>query len=89
MYIYPEHLKDKSTMFLWTLKDMLIIIAGTIISAIFLRALDIMLPAVIVSTYAFLTMRIDNELNIADYIRFAFRFFITTQQIFYWRLADE
>ena len=89
MYIYPEHLKGKSTMFLWTLRDMLIIIAGTIISAIFLRAFHIMLPAVFIGVYAFLTMRIDNELNIADYIRFAFRFFITTQQIFYWRLADE
>ena len=89
MYIYPEHLKGKSTMFLWALRDMLIIIAGTIISAIFLRVFDIMILAVLIGVYAFLTMRIDNELNIAAYICFAFRFFITTQQIFYWRLADE
>ncbi len=86
MDIYPDNLKGKSTMFLWTLRDMLIVIIGAVCSAACLAVLDVLLPAVGVGVYAFLTLRIDNELNIADYIRFAFRFFVTTQQLFYWRL---
>ena len=89
MYIYPENLKGKSTMFLWTLRSMLIIIIGAVISAVFAAVFDFILPSVCIGVYAFLTMWIDNELNIADYIRFAFRFFITTQQTFYWRMRDE
>ena len=82
MYIYPENLKGKSTMFLWTLRDMLIIIIGAVLSAVFAAALDWIVPGVLIGVFAFLTLRIDNELNISDYIRFAFRFFVTTQQIF-------
>ena len=72
MYIYPENLKGKSTMFLWTLRDMLIIIIGAVLSAVFAAALDWIVPGVLIGVFAFLTLRIDNELNISDYIRFAF-----------------
>ena len=44
MYIYPENLKGKSTMFLWTLRDMLIIIIGAVLSAVFAAALDWIVP---------------------------------------------
>lgn len=89
MYIYPDNLKGKSTMFLWTLRDMLVIIIGAVVSAALTALFDFVLPGVVVGVYAFLTLRIDNELNISDYIRFAFRFFVTTQQIYYWRLDYE
>ena len=89
MYIYPDNLKGKSTMFLWTLRDMLVIIIGAVISAALTALFDFVLPDVAVGVYAFLTLRIDNELNISDYIRFAFRFFVTTQQMYYWRLDYE
>ena len=89
MYIYPDNLKGKSTMFLWTLRDMLVIIIGAVVSAALAALFDFVLPGVTVGVYAFLTLRIDNELNISDYIRFAFRFFVTTQQIYYWRLDHE
>lgn len=86
MYIYPDNLKGKSTMFLWTLRDMLIVIIGAVLSAACTAVFDFIVPGVAVGVYAFLTIRIDNELNISDYICFAFRFFVTEQQIFYWRL---
>ena len=86
MYIYPDNLKGKSTMFLWTLRDMLIVIIGAVLSAACAAVFDFIIPSVAVGVYAFLTIRIDNELNISDYICFAFRFFVTEQQIFYWRL---
>ena len=85
MYIYPDNLKGKSTMFLWTLRDMLAIIIGAVLSAACGAVLHLMLPGVLVGVFAFMTMRIDGELNISDYIRFAARFFITEQQTFFWR----
>ena len=89
MYIYPDNLKGKSTMFLWTLRDMLVIIIGAVVSAALAALFDFVLPGVAVGVYAFLTLRIDNELNISDYIRFAFQFFVTTQHLYYWRLDHE
>ena len=86
MYIYPDNLKGKSTMFLWTLRDMLAIIIGTVLSAACGAVLHLMIPGVLVGVFAFLTMRIDGELNISDYIRFAVRFFVTEQQAFFWRM---
>ena len=86
MYIYPDNLKGNSTMFLWTLRDMLIVIIGAVLSAACAAVFDFIVPGVAVGVYAFLTIRVDNELNISDYIRFAFRFFVTEQQVFYWRL---
>jgi hypothetical protein len=86
MYIYPDNLKGKSTMFLWTLRDMLAIIIGAVLSAACGAVLHLMLPGVLVGVFAFMTMRIDGELNISDYIRFAARFFITEQQAFFWRM---
>ncbi len=86
MYIYPDNLKGKSTMFLWTLRDMLAIIIGAVLSAACGAVLHLMLPGVLVGVFAFMTMRIDGELNISDYIRFAARFFITEQQTFFWRM---
>ena len=85
MYIYPDNLKDKSTMFLWTLRDMFAIIIGAVLSAACGAVLHLMLPGVLVGVFAFLTIRIDGELNISDYLRFAGRFFITEQQTFFWR----
>lgn len=86
MYIYPDNLKGKSTMFLWTLRDMLAIIIGAVLSAACGAVLHLMLPGVLVGVFAFLTMRIDGELNISDYLRFASRFFITEQQTFFWQM---
>ncbi len=89
MYIYPENLKGKSMMFLWTRKDMLIIIIGAVLSAALAAIFEFILPGVLVGVYAFLTLRLGEERNIFDYIHFAFRYFITQQQTYYWRKDGE
>lgn len=88
-YIYPENLKGKSTFLLWTLKDLITIVLGSVFSAACAALTGTIVPAVAAGVYAFLTMRIDYELNISDYIRFAVKFFVTSQQIFYWRLNED
>lgn len=83
-FIYPQNMKAKANMWLWSLKDFAIIGIGALLSAVFLIYLHKLLLVGIVAVYAFMTIRLD-ETTIMDYIRYAFRYFITTQQYFEWR----
>lgn len=83
-FIYPQNMKAKANMWLWSLKDFAIIGIGVLLSAVFLIYLHKLLLVGIVAVYAFMTIRLD-ETTVMDYIRYAFRYFITTQQYFEWR----
>ncbi|PWJ70561.1 hypothetical protein B0O40_0403 [Ruminococcaceae bacterium R-25] len=83
-FIYPQNMKAKANMWLWSLKDFAIIGIGALLSAVFLIYLHKLLLVGIVAVYAFMTIRLD-ETTVMDYIRYAFRYFITTQQYFEWR----
>ena len=83
-YIYPDNLKARPTMWFWSLKDFVIIGIGTLISIVFLIHLHKIFPAAIVLTYGFLTIRLDDA-TILDFIKYAARYFITTQQDYRWR----
>lgn len=83
-FIYPQNMKAKANMWLWSLKDFAIIGIGALLSAVFLIYLHKLLLVGIVAVYAFMTIRLD-EITVMDYIRYAFRYFITTQQYFEWR----
>ncbi|SEW38095.1 hypothetical protein SAMN05216413_2611 [Ruminococcaceae bacterium KH2T8] len=83
-YIYPENLKAKPTMWFWSLKDFVILGIGVLISIVFLIHLHKIVPAAIVLTYGFLTIRLDDA-TILDFIKYAVRYFITTQQDYRWR----
>lgn len=83
-FIYPQNMKAKANMWLWSLKDFAIIGIGALLSAVFLIYLHKRLLVGLVAVYAFMTIRLD-ETTVMDYIRYAFRYFITTQQYFEWR----
>ena len=83
-FIYPQNMKAKANMWLWDLKDFAIIGIGALVSAVFLIYLHKVLLLGIVAVYAFMTIRLDDT-TIMDYIRYAVRYFITTQQYFEWR----
>ena len=83
-FIYPQDLKAKPNMWLWNLKDFAIIGIGALFGAVLLIYLRQFLPIGLVAIYAFMTIRLDDT-TIMDYIRFAVRYFITTQQYFEWR----
>jgi hypothetical protein len=53
-----------------------------------LATTKILIPAVITAVYAFLSIRSD-ETTILDFIKYAVRYFISTQQYYEWRLKDE
>jgi len=84
MYIYPDNLKAKATLWLWQLKDIGIIGVGALISILALTQLGFIPPIVLTAVYAFLTIRFDDT-SILDFIRYACAFFISKQQFYEWR----
>lgn len=85
MYMYPDNLKAKATLWLWELRDIVFIGIGLIISVFALSQLGFMPPIVITSVYAFLTIQFEDT-SILNFIRYACNFFIIKQQLFEWRL---
>jgi hypothetical protein len=85
LYLYPDNLKAKATLFLWELRDVGIIGVGLLLSVFALAQLRFFLPVVATAVYAFLTIRFD-ETSIRDFIVNAFAFFFGKQQIYYWRI---
>ena len=85
MYMYPDNLKAKATLWLWELKDIGIIGVGLLISVFALAQLRLMPPIVITAVYSFLTIQFEDT-SILNFIRYACAFFLLKQQIFEWRL---
>ena len=83
MYIYPDNLKSKATLWLWQLRDIGIIGVGLLISVFALAQLWLLPPIVITALYTFLTIRFD-DISILDFIKYACSFFITKPQICEW-----
>ena len=84
-YIYPENLKATASLWLWSIRDFVIIGVGVLLAVLLLVHSKQLIPAVIVMSYAFLTIRLD-DMTILDFLKYAVRFFISTQQYFEWRL---
>ena len=62
MYIYPDHLRAKATLWLWQLRDIGIIGVALLISVLAVSQLGLVPPIVLTAVYAFLTIRFeDNE----------------------------
>ena len=83
MYIYPDNLRAKPTLWLWQLRDLGVIGVGLLISVFALAQLRFLPPVVLVALYAFLSIRFDDT-SILDFIRYAFAFFLTKKQCFEW-----
>ena len=84
MYIYPDNLRAKATLWLWQLRDIGVIGAGALLSVLALTQLGFVPPIVATAVYAFLTIRFEDT-SILDFIRYACAFFIGKQQIYEWR----
>lgn len=87
-YIYPQNMRASATLWLWSLKDFAIIVVGALFSAMVLATTRILIPAVLTAAFAFLSIRSD-ETTILDFIKYAVRYFISTQQYYEWRLKGE
>ena len=77
-YIYPQNMRASATLWLWSLKDFVVVIIGALFSAIVLATTKLMIPAVLVGTYALLSIRADGT-TMLD--------FIIWNQVFYFNTA--
>lgn len=87
-FIYPQNMRASATLWLWSLKDFAIIVVAALFSAMVLATTKILVPAVITALYAFLSIRTE-DITILDFIKYAVRYFISTQQYFEWGLKDK
>lgn len=88
MYIYPDHLRAKATLWLWQLRDVGIIGVMALVSVLALTQLGFAPPIVLTAVYAFLTIRFDDT-SIMDFIWYACAFFISKQQFYEWRYTPS
>lgn len=90
-YIYPENLKAKPTMWVWELRDVLVIGTLCLLAVLVLAAAGSVLVFSIAAGYAFLTMRA-GETSTLDFMVYCFRYFLVKQQYFIWsseKLSDR
>ena len=74
MYIYPDNLKAKATMWLWSLKDLAIVGIIILFSVFAFAYAGVWFPLVIAGAYAFLTIQVEDT-TIMDFIRYACAYF--------------
>mgnify|MGYP001172634887 CR=1 FL=1 len=75
-YLYPQNLKATANLWLWSLRDFVIL-------AVALVQLRFFIPAAATLCYGFLTIRMDDT-TVLDFMRYAVRYLISTQQYFEW-----
>lgn len=85
-YLYPQNLRASANLWLWNLRDFLILCIAVLISAVILLNSGVMLPGAVSLAYGFLTIRKD-ETAVLDSIGCGVRFFISGQQYYEWRAA--
>ena len=83
-YLYPQNLKAKANLWFWSLKNFCILGIVALISIVILVNTGIFFPAVLTLCYGFMTIQLD-ETTILDFLTYAVRYFISTQQYFEWR----
>ena len=83
-YIYPENLRATVKLWFWNVRDFIIICAGIIVSIMIFAKLWTPVPMAATACFAFLTLRAEDN-SIMDHMMNAVRFFVTSQQIFFWR----
>ena len=83
-YLYPQNLKATANLWLWSLKHFMIMGIAALLSIIILVNTGFAIPAAATLCFGFLTIRMDDT-TILDFIRYAVKYFISTQQYFEWR----
>ena len=88
IFIYPDNLTAKPTLWLWELKDVVVIGVGFLLSVLALASFGFLLPLVLTVLYAFLSIRMEDA-SILDFLRNAVSFLFLRQQYYEWRERRE
>lgn len=88
IYIYPENLTAKATLWLWELRDVAVIGVGLLLSVLAIAQVGLIVPLVLTFLYAFLSIRVEDA-SILDFLRNAANFLFLKQQFYEWRERYE
>ena len=83
MYIYPENMTAKATLWLWELRDVAIIAAALLLSVFALANTGSFALLIGTVMYAFLSIRVEDN-SVLGFLCFAARFLFLQQQYFEW-----
>ena len=83
-YLYPKNLKAKANLWLWGMRDFILLCASALLSILALVELGWLIPAALTLCFAFLTVRKD-EMTVLEYLKYAIRYFLTDQQYYEWK----
>ena len=81
-YLYPQNLKATANLWLWSLRDFAIMSIALLLSILILEQTRIV-PLAVTLCFGFLSIRLEDT-TILDFIRYAVKYFISTQQIYFW-----
>lgn len=84
IFIYPDNLTAKPTLWLWELKDLAVVGVGLLLSVLALVSSGFLLPLVLTVLYAFLSIRMEDA-SILDFLRNAVCFLFLHQQYYEWK----
>ena len=82
-YIYPKNLKAKAQLWLWSLRDFVILAAAALLSAAVLQS-GSLIPAALTLGYGFLSIRLEDT-TVLDYMSYAARYVLASQKYYEWR----
>ncbi len=83
-YLYPQNLKAAANLWLWGLRDFVILDVAALLSIVLLVRLRMAVPLALTLCFGFLTIRLE-ESTVLDFLMHAVRFFLSTQQYFEWK----
>ena len=83
--MYPQNLKATANLWLWSLRDFVILSIAVLISAAIFINSGVLFPAALSLCFGFLTIRKD-DITVVDFLGYAARFFLTGQQYYEWRM---
>ncbi len=87
-YLYPQNLKATANLWLWSLRDFSIICIALLLSVLRFAQTHIFIPLVVTLCFGCLTIRLEDT-TILDFIRYAVKYFISTQQTYFWAERRE
>ena len=83
-YLYPKNLKEKANLWLWSMKDFIILAVIALVAIVLFVVTGWIAPIAIALCFAVLTIRKD-DMTVLDYLKYATRYFVTDQQYYKWR----
>ena len=83
-YLYPQNLKAAANLWLWGLRDFVILGVAALLSIVLLVRLRMAVPLALTLCFGFLTIRLEDS-TVLDFLIHAVRYLISTQQFYKWK----